>query len=157
MPVHASGLQASDCIHLRNRLSLGWPSFEQVRDRLENKGPLPLHCSCGYEHYPLIGLSEDDTFRTSVAVGFGPDFWNSCVYDASLERRFVSLRAGDQADALLHSSLRRLLRVLRLCAPSMRHGKLAHLLVLCWWTLLPLTTYLPVWRVPLISLLLAQA
>ena len=46
----------------------------------------------------FIGLSEDDTFRTSAAVGFGPDFWNSCVYDATLERSFVSLRAGDQAD-----------------------------------------------------------
>ena len=83
---------------LRNRLSLGWSSFEQVQDRLVYKGPLPLHGSCGYEHTPFIGLYEDDTFRTSAAVGFGTEFWSSCVYDATLERSFVSLRAGDQAD-----------------------------------------------------------
>ena len=28
----------------------------------------------------------------------GTDFWSSCVYDATLDRSFVSLRAGDQAD-----------------------------------------------------------
>ena len=63
-----------------------------------HRGALPLRCSCSHEHSPLIGLSEDDTFRTSAAIGFGPDFWNSCFYDATLERSFVSLRAGDQAD-----------------------------------------------------------
>ena len=62
------------------------------------RGPLPLRCSCSHGHSPLIGLSEDDTFRTSATVGFGPDFWNSCLYDATLERRFVSLGAGDEAD-----------------------------------------------------------
>ena len=88
----------SNSIQLRNRLSLGWPSFEQVRDRLVYRGPLPLCCSCGYEHTPFIGLSKVGTFRTSATVGFGLEFWNSCVYDATLERSFVSLRAEDQAD-----------------------------------------------------------
>ena len=77
----------SNCIQLRNRLSLGRPFFEQVQDRLVYKGPLPLHCSCGCEHTPFIGLSDDDTFRTSAAFGFGTDFWNSCVY-AGKEFRF---------------------------------------------------------------------
>ena len=95
----------------------------------------------------FIGLSEDDKFRTSAAIGFGTDFWNSCVYDATLERSFVSLRAGDQADLTplgrFSSPLaRHLLRVLRPCAPFMSHGRLALLLVLCWRTFLPLVTLL---------------
>ena len=65
------------------------------------RGPLPLRCSCGHEHTPFIGLSEDDTFRTSAATVFGTEFWISCVYDGTLERRFVSLGAGDQADLTL--------------------------------------------------------
>ena len=103
MPVHASGLQASDWnspqqYSLAKPFVLGLASFAKVRDRLVYRGPLPLRCSFSHEHSPLIGLSEDDTFRTSATVGFGPDFWNFCVYDATLERRFVSLGAGDQAD-----------------------------------------------------------
>ena len=62
--------------------------------------PLPLRCSCSHEHSPHVGLSEDDTFRTSATVGFGPDFWNSCIHDASLKRSIVSLRAGDQANLI---------------------------------------------------------
>ena len=88
----------SNCIHLRDRLSLGWPSFKQVQDRLVYKGPLPLRCSCGYSHSPLIGVSEDSAFRTTAATGFGPGFWGPCVYDDTLERRFGSLRDGDQPD-----------------------------------------------------------
>ena len=95
----------SNCIQLRNRLSLGWPSFEQVQNRLVYKGPLPLHCSCGYEHTPFIGLSEDDTFRTSAAIVFGTEFWISCVYDATLERSIVSLRAGDHSFGRFSSPL----------------------------------------------------
>ena len=88
----------SNCIHLRDRLSLGWPSFRQVQDRLVYKGPLPLRCSCGYSHSPLIGVSEDSAFRPTAAAGFGPGFWGPCVYDDTLERRFGSLRDGDQPD-----------------------------------------------------------
>ena len=79
----------TNCIQLQNRLSLGWPSLEQIQERLVYKGPHPLHCSCGSEHTPFIGLSENDTFRTSAAISVGIEFWVSCVYDASLERSFV--------------------------------------------------------------------
>ena len=88
----------SNCIHLRDRLSLGWPSFKQVQDRLVYKGPFPLRCSCGYSHSSLIGASEDSAFRTTTAAGFGPGFWGPCVYDDTLERRFASRRDGDQPD-----------------------------------------------------------
>ena len=53
---------------------------------------------CGREHTPLIGLTDDATFRTSSSVGFGAEFWISCVYDDMLERSFVSLRDGDRPD-----------------------------------------------------------
>ena len=46
----------------------------------------------------LSGSPKTDTFRTSAAIGFGTEFWNSCAFDGMLERSFVSLRAGDQAD-----------------------------------------------------------
>ena len=123
------------------------------------RGPLPLRCSWSYEHTPLIGLSEDDTFRTSSTVGFGPDYWNSCVFDATLERRFVSLKAEVQAD-LTPSGRFSTLSIA--CLPSSlhsvhEHGKLAHFLVLCWWTLLRLTTFLRISRVLLVSLPLAHA
>ena len=115
----------SNCIHLRDRLSLGWPSFKRVQDRLVYTGPLPLRCSCGYSHSP--GVSEDSAFRTTAATGFGPGFWGSCVYDDTLERRFVSLRDGDQPDltplASLHSSHRLWHPVLLLCGLRTKRGK----------------------------------
>ena len=88
----------SNCTSLRPRLFLGWPNLVEVQDGLKYNGPLPLSCSCGYEHPPLIGLSDVDTFRTSSYVGFGAEFWVSCVYDDLLERSFVSLRDGDRLD-----------------------------------------------------------
>ena len=107
------------------------PLFEQVQGRLVYKGPLSLHCSCGYEHTPFIGLSEDDTFRTSSAFGFGTEFWSSCVYDSSLERSFVSLRAGDQTDLtplgvslLLSPSLASCLSSLRSVCEAWKAGTL---------------------------------
>ena len=88
----------SNCTSLRPLLFLGWPNLVEVQNSLKYKGPLPLSCSCGREHTPLIGLTDDATFRTSSSVGFGADFWISCVYDDILERSFVSLRDGDRLD-----------------------------------------------------------
>ena len=65
----------SNCMQLRNGLSLGSPSFEKVQDKLVHKGLFPRRCSCGYKQTPFIGLSEDDTFRTSAAIGFGIEVW----------------------------------------------------------------------------------
>ena len=70
----------------------------EVQNRLKYRGPLPLSCSCGREHTPLLGLTDDATFRTSSSVGFGAEFWISCVHDDMLERSFVSLRDGDRPD-----------------------------------------------------------
>ena len=88
----------SNCTCLRPLLFLGWPNSVEVQNRLKYKGPLPLSCSCGREHTPLIGLTDDASFRTSNSVGFGTEFWISCVYDDMLERSFVSLRDGDRPD-----------------------------------------------------------
>ena len=82
---------------LRPLLFLGWPKLLGVQDSLQYRGPLPLSCSCGREHPPLIGLT-DDSFLTSASTGFGAGFWTSCVYDDMLDRSFVSLRDGDQPD-----------------------------------------------------------
>ena len=88
----------SNCTRLRPLLFLGWPNLVEVQNRLKYRGPLPLSCLCGREHTPLIGLTDDATFRTSNSVGFGAEFWISCVYDDMLERSFVSLRDGDRPD-----------------------------------------------------------
>ena len=88
----------SNCTSLRPLLFLGWPNLVEVQNSLKYKGPLPLSCSCGREHTPVIGLSDDSTFRTSSSVEFGAEFWISCVYDGMLERSFVSLRDGDRLD-----------------------------------------------------------
>ena len=138
-------LASSPIAFLRNRMSLGWPS-EQVRDRLVYKGPLPLRCSCSYVHTPFIGLSEDDTFRTSPAVGLVlisgiPVFTMVCWKGVSLPSR-LWIRLISLLWALLLSSRLHLLRVLRLCALSMRRGRLAHFLARYWRTLLPLVTLL---------------
>ena len=88
----------SNCTCLRPLLSLGWPNLLEVQNSLQYKGPLPLSGSCGRERTPLIGLTDDATFRTSNSVGFGTEFWISCVYDDMLERSFVSVRDGDRPD-----------------------------------------------------------
>ena len=43
-------------------------------------------------------MTDDASFRTSSSVGFGAEFWISCVYDDMLERSFVSLGDGDRPD-----------------------------------------------------------
>ena len=91
-------LEFSNCTSIRPLLFLGWPNLLGVQDSLKYKGPLPLSCSCGREHTPLIGLADDSTFLTSASTGFGAGFWTSCVYDDMLERSFVSLRDGDRTD-----------------------------------------------------------
>ena len=58
-------LSNSTC--LRPLLFLGWPNLFEVQNSLKYRGPLPLSCSCGREHTPLIGLTEDATFRTSIS------------------------------------------------------------------------------------------
>ena len=88
----------SNCTSIRPRLFLGWPNLVEVDNSLKYKGPLPLSCSCGHDHLPLIGLADSDTFRTSNDVGFSADFWVSFVYDGLLERSIVSLRDGDRLD-----------------------------------------------------------
>ena len=88
----------SNCTSFRPLLFLGWPTLLEVQDSLKYKGPLPLSCSCGREHPPLIGLADDSSFLTSASAGFGAGFWTSCVYDDMLERSFVSLRDGDRTD-----------------------------------------------------------
>ena len=88
----------SNCTSLRPLLFPGWPKLLAVQDSLQYRGPLPLSCSCGREHPPLIGLAVDSSFLTSASTGFGAGFWTSCVYDDMVERSFVSLRDGDQPD-----------------------------------------------------------
>ena len=88
----------SNCTSLRPLLFLGWPKLLGVQDSLQYRGPLPLSCSCGREHPPLIGLAGDSSFLTSASTGFGAGFWTSCVYDDMVERSFVSLRDGDRPD-----------------------------------------------------------
>ena len=69
----------SNCTSLRPLLFLGWPNLIEAQNNLKYRGLLPLSCSCGREHIPFIGLSDDSTFRTSSSVGFGSEFWISCV------------------------------------------------------------------------------
>ena len=69
----------SNCTSLRPLLFSGWPNLIEAQNSLTYRGPLPLSCSCGREHIPFIGLSGDSIFRTSSSVGFGADFWISCV------------------------------------------------------------------------------
>ena len=88
----------SNCTSIRPLLFLGWPKLLGVQDSLQYRGPLPLSCSCGREHPPLIGLAHDSSFLTSASTGFGAGFWTSCVYDDMLDRSFVSLIDGDQPD-----------------------------------------------------------
>ena len=88
----------SNCTSLRPLLFSGWPNLIEAQNSPKYRGPLPLSCSCGREHIPFIGLSGDSTFRTSSSVGFGADFWTSCVYDDLLERSLVPLRDGDRPD-----------------------------------------------------------
>ena len=88
----------SNCTSLRPLLFLGWPKLHCVQDSLKYKGPLPLSCSCGREHTPLLGLADNSSFLTTASMGFGVDVWTSFVYDGMLERSFVSLRDGDQPD-----------------------------------------------------------
>ena len=88
----------SNCTSFRPLLFLGWPNLVEVQNSLSYRGLLPLSCSCGREHTPFIGLSDDSTFRTSNPLGFGVDFWISCVYDDMLERSFVPLGDGDRPD-----------------------------------------------------------
>ena len=52
----------SNCTSLRPLLFLGWPNLVEVQNSLKYKGPLPLSCSCGREHTPFIGLTDDSTF-----------------------------------------------------------------------------------------------
>ena len=88
----------SNCTSLRPLLFPGWPKLHCVQDSLKYRGPLPLSCSCGREHTPLIGLADDSSFLTTASTGFSVDFWTSFVYDGMLERSFVSLRDGDRPD-----------------------------------------------------------
>ena len=88
----------SNCTCFRPLLFLGWPNLVEVQNDLKYKGPLPLSCSCGRAPTPLIGLVNDSTFRTSSSVGFGAEFWTSCVFENMLERSFVSLRDGDRTN-----------------------------------------------------------
>ena len=75
-----------------------WTPIVWLKSLSRKHFTLPLSCSCGREHTPLIGLTDDATFRTSSSVEFGAEFWISCVYDDMLERSFVSLRNGDRPD-----------------------------------------------------------
>ena len=88
----------SNCTSLRPLLFSGWPNLIEAQNSLTYRGPLSLSCSCGRAHTPLIGLDNDSTFRTSSSVGFGAEFWTSCVFENMLERSFVSLRDGDRPD-----------------------------------------------------------
>ena len=131
----------SNCTSLRPLLFLGWPNLVEVQNSLKYKGPLPLSCSCGREHTPLIGLNDDATFRTSSSVEFSADFWISCVYDDILERSFVSLKDGDRPDLtplgdspLLSPSLASASTSLRSTYEAWKAGSLTKLHL--WWTLL---------------------
>ena len=108
----------------------------------------------------LLGFQKTTRFvhllRLVLALSSGiPVFttlrWKGVSFPLGLEIRLISLLW-----AFLHCSLRRLLRVHLLCAPSMRHGKLAHILGLCWRTLLFLVTFLLSSMVPLFFHLLAR-
>ena len=70
--------------HLRGRLSLGWPRLELQQNKLVYKGPLPIACSCGRKHSPMIGVTDSDNFLTSTSTGLGSKFWNLCVFDGML-------------------------------------------------------------------------
>ena len=111
----------SNSIQLRNRLSLGSPFLEEVRDRLVNRGPLPLRCCCSCEHTPLLGSQKTTRFAllprlvlvlTSGIPVFTTLCWKGVSFPLGLGIRLISLLW-----AFLHSSLRRLLRLHHLCAP----------------------------------------
>ena len=85
-------------LHLRSRLSLGWPHLKYHHGRLIFRGPLPISRYCGRKHSPLIGITDTDEFQTSTSVALGPKFWDLCVFDHSLETRFNSIRDGGRTD-----------------------------------------------------------
>ena len=75
-----------------------------------SRGPLPLRCSCSYEHTPFIGLTEDGTFRTLLRLIlvlpsgiplFATIRWKGVSFPLGLGIRLISLFW-----AFLHSSLR---------------------------------------------------
>ena len=85
--------------HLRGRLSLGcWPRLELQQNKLVYKGPLPIACSCGRKHSPMIGVTDSDIFLTSTSSWFGTKFWNLCVFDDTLGAKHISLRDGVNTD-----------------------------------------------------------
>ena len=88
----------STSIHLRSRLSLGWPRLETLHDKLVYTGPLPVACYCGRSHSPMIGTTDSDDFITSLFSTLGTNFWNLCVFDETLEARDISLRDGATTD-----------------------------------------------------------
>ena len=45
----------------------------------------------------MIGVTDTDDFRTSTSIALGPKFWKRCVFDHSLEARFLT-KDGGQTD-----------------------------------------------------------
>ena len=70
----------STSLHVRSRLSLGWPRLEKLHDKLVCRGPLPVSCYCAVVAIPLlIGVVDSDGFITSVSYAVGPSFGNSSL------------------------------------------------------------------------------
>ena len=73
-------------VHLRSRLSLGWPCLEKLRDKLVYKGPLPVSCHCGRGDSPLIGVTDTADFITSTSIALAPSFGISSSSTTHWER-----------------------------------------------------------------------
>ena len=137
----------STSIHLRSRLSLGWPRLETLCDKLVC--PLPVACYCGRSHSPMIGTTDCDDFITSLFSTLGAKFWNLCVFDETLEARDTSLRDGATTDLAPLKLVgidpllpRHLPRVLAHCALFTTLGRWETLQLLCWQIFLELTASL---------------
>ena len=85
----------SNSIQLRNRLSLGWPSLQKFETDLCTTVLFSFVAPAAMSTRLLLGFQKTTLFVHLLRFGL---VLISGIPVATLERRFVSLRAGDQSD-----------------------------------------------------------
>ena len=128
----------------------GWPNLIEAQNSLTYRGPLPLSCSCGREHIPFIGLSDDSTFRTSsVVLGSAPNsgfpafttiFWKGVPFPLGMAIEPGSHSFGRFSAPITVAGLRFVLRY----GPRTKRGKLVRLRRHLWWTSLLQILFQPI-------------
>ena len=52
--------------------ALGWPGWPRLSKVFSYLGPLPDQCRCGVRHRPLLGKTQQGTFRTAPSAAYPP-------------------------------------------------------------------------------------